>query len=217
VEREHVRETVPQFRARLGDRVIEGSNGVLVVLGTDRPRGIASGLGLPDAAGNGRGTGTFHVVVGRTNADPDPLKDAAYIYLSAGSRPDDNLRLGSVGKDVGRASTFVVLADAPRTVYRKNVKVVSSDGKVHLVMDDKSATVTVGSSVIEVFDKKVVVKTGRIELGGDANSLAVFEKLKIEFDKYFHPSPVVPTGPPPPPGLLDSVSSNSLPTPVKVS
>lgn len=216
MEREHVRESVPKFRPRIGDRVIEGSNGTLVVLGTDRPAGLSSGIGLPDSESGGKKTATFHVVVGRDGQDPDPLNDPAYLYLSAGSRPDDNLSLGSVGENAGRASTFVVVADAHRSVYRKDVKFVSFDNRVHLVMDDTSSVLTVGSSVIEVFEDRVVVRSGRIELGGDANGLAVFERLKTAFDTHFHPTPVGPTSAPSV-GLLESVSSKNLPTPVGVS
>src|SRR5437867_538302 len=92
---EAVLEDVPEFVKRDGDTFLQGSNNTIIILGTDRPAGITSGLGHVAAPNGGRGSGTIHLIAGRKGQDPSVL-DKSYIYISMLSDPDGNLGTGAI-------------------------------------------------------------------------------------------------------------------------
>lgn len=122
VSAEFQEEKVPKFTARKGDRVIEGSNNTLIILGRDRVSDVGSGQ--KDAAG------TVHVVVGRKKEeDLDIENDLSTIVISMNTDVDDNfLKNTIVGSSVSKTAAIGVRSDEIRIVARKGMKIVVEGG-----------------------------------------------------------------------------------------
>ena len=130
-------EPVPQFdRADCdsGDS-INGKNNTWIVLGRDRPAGLATGYG-----GQGQTQcGAIDIVVGRMAATskgpqasrrvaPNFFTDAARIYVSQKTDIDANFAL--VGNVQSEARSGIgIKADAIRVIGREGVKIVTGKGK----------------------------------------------------------------------------------------
>jgi hypothetical protein len=161
-------EEVPQFIRRLGDRVIEGSNNALLVLGTDRPAGRDSGHGSTSSSGAGKGAGTIHAVVGRSGEDPDLNNDKSYIYLSMQTDADNNLGLGAIEFSSGGTPAALMKSDCIRLVARRDLKIV------------------VGDSYITIRDGVVTVEGASIKLGKSATEHLVKESFLRVYDNHAH-------------------------------
>lgn len=124
-------EAVPNFIQTESEHVISNKNNSWIVLGRDRPRGVASGYG---------GTGDtqaacIDLCVGRMSAnpisdayvDPDFNNDAARIYISQRTDIDYNFTLakGTVGESKTK-SGIGIKADGVRIIGREGIKIVTS-------------------------------------------------------------------------------------------
>lgn len=174
-----VKEQVPSYEKRQGDRVVEGSNNVTVILGTDRPSDINSGFGTVNSEDGGKNSGTYHVIVGRENKDPDFKNDKAFIYVSSKSNIDDNLDLDIEEKN-NKISAAIVKADSVRIIARQDVKITAGDGAyIYLKQDGR-----------------IVLDGNKIELGsGAVEQLIKGNEFLRLFLLHKHPTAVGLTGP----------------------
>jgi len=124
-------EAVPHFIQTESEHVISNKNNSWIVLGRDRPRGVASGYG-----GKGdTGAACIDLCVGRMSANPitdayvDPnfRTDAARIYISQKTDIDENFNLteGSLGMSETK-SAVGIKADGVRIVAREGIKLVTT-------------------------------------------------------------------------------------------
>lgn len=121
---EFVKEEVPDFKPRVGDRVINGSNNTMICLSRDRVDKIDSGLK--------EGSGTIHLVAGRADKDNFNFKtDKAFGIISAKTDIDKNLSI-KVGDEKSGVSTVAFVGDEIRIVARKGSKVIVEDGDLYL-------------------------------------------------------------------------------------
>lgn len=160
-------EEVPRFTRRYGDHVMEGSNNTIIILGTDRakkgPASIDDGLGHVDASGKGAGTGTVHIIAGRSAKDPDLAADGAYLYLTRKSKVDDNLGLTGVEGAQNEKPGAILKSDLIRIVGRKDIKICANDDEKHyLFMDGKKIKFSFqdGPATLEIVDKKITITMG---------------------------------------------------------
>lgn len=117
-------ENVPKFVARKGDRVIEGSNNTVIVLGRDRPTNPSSG--------QAQGAGTIDLVAGRANPnDMDMAADKSRIYITMNSDVDGNLGI-NVGQSAGPTAAIAIKSDQIRIVARNGMKIVVEGGDVQI-------------------------------------------------------------------------------------
>lgn len=119
------------------EKVIQGKNNQFIIMGRDRPRGIASGYG-----GKGHShSACIDIVAGlrgiqtreedpetgkMVTTDKDPYLDAARIYISQRADIDDYFGLpeGEVGNDTAK-SAVAVKADGLRLIARDGIKLVT--------------------------------------------------------------------------------------------
>ena len=125
----------PNFISTKNENVIQQGNSY-IVLGLDRPGSFLSTRMETHAA-------AIDIVVGRKsflgrradskgkilNVDPDPVLDAARVYISQKSNPDGMFRLaaGTVGNtsNLSPRSAVALKADTVRIVARENIKLVT--------------------------------------------------------------------------------------------
>lgn len=138
VSSEFSSETVPKFRPRIGDRVIEGSNNSLIVLSRDRITDPASG--------EKELAGTIDIVAGRSiENDVDLSEDKSRIYVTMKSDVDGNFDI-NVGKSTGPAAHIVLKSDEIRIVARNGMKLIADGG--HIVIQDGDMTIEGGNIFI---------------------------------------------------------------------
>jgi len=122
-----VQEKVPRFIKRIGDRVSEGSNNVLMILGTDRAApgeaALDSGFGHINAQGGGTAAGAWHVVVGRSAENPNFSTDNGYMYVSMKTDVDKNSSLEDIEFNTNSVSGVMIKADSVRVIGRKDIKI----------------------------------------------------------------------------------------------
>ncbi len=125
-----VQEPTVNFRPAPSQHEIRYKN-ASIVLGTDRPAGLASGYGARGA----QGASTIDLVVGRMAGanitdgaivDSNFAADAARIYISQKTNIDTNFGLaeGNIGNIKGH-SAIGIKADGVRIVAREGVKIVT--------------------------------------------------------------------------------------------
>lgn len=172
-----ISEKVPGFTRRLGDQIVQGSNNTIIILGTDRakkgPAKLGDGLGHPTASGNGKGTGTIHLIAGRKDVDgnPDFSTDDSFMYLSMKTDVDDNLGLSSVEKSRSKIPAAVIKSDSVRFVYRKDLKICIHDGKNYIYMDDNKVTVKIGANIIQMDGKELKADVGMTKAKMDGKQI----------------------------------------------
>ena len=153
VSPEFQKETVPKFTARIGDRVIEGSNNTLIVLGRDRVDTVDSGLK--------ENAGVVHIVVGRQKEeDLDPENDLSTILVSMSTDVDANFNPDSVGPSVTKTAAIAIRSDEIRIVARKGTKIIVEGGDLSL----DATTIILGKDASEaaVLGNKLVTELGKI-------------------------------------------------------
>lgn len=149
---EFVAEEVPKFVARIGDRVIEGSNNTIIVLSRDRPTDPASGETAT--------AGTIDIVAGR--AGPDNMNmadDKSRIYITMNSDVDGNMGI-NVGEAGGPGAYIAVKSDHVRIVARNGMKLVVEGGNVQI----DGAEILLGAAAEEaaVLGNKLVAELGKL-------------------------------------------------------
>jgi len=199
-----IKENVPAFYRRVGDRVIEGSNNVTMVFGTDRAApgdaDLDSGLGHINASGKGKGTGTWHLVTGRAGLNPNFTNDSSYIYVSMKTDVDDNIQSSEEFK-TNSIPTIILKTDSLRLIAKKNFKLLSN--KTYITLDgENSVTIGVPGSK----------DSGKIYLGSSAKEQVIFGNVHMKtfnafverfnalvnaYNSHFHMGNMgVPTSPP---------------------
>ena len=173
--RDPVYEDVPNLSRRAGDNVLSSQNNSTVILGRDRNGSVDTGYG------NGPGAAAVHVIVGRKGQDPSVNDDAASLYLSQKTDPDRQAGTTDVGPEQTAQSGVIMRADCVRLSGRTDVKV--SVGKCYLTMSSD------GSIVLD----------GEISLGaGAVDRLLKGDAFSQFWATVFVPTPMGPSGPPPP-------------------
>jgi len=162
VSSEFVSETVPKFRARVGDRVIEGSNNTIIILSRDRPTDPASGL--PGAA-----AGTIDIVAGRAAPDNlDMAGDKSRIYITMKSDIDANLGTGAIGpagvQPSAAVAAIAVKSDEIRVVARTGTRIIVEGGDLilegaNIIIGNQAVEPAVLGTALETYLKTVVVNT----------------------------------------------------------
>lgn len=196
-----IKEDVPPFTKRIGDRVIQGSNNTIIILGTDRAKfgkaSVADGVGHVNAIDGGKGTGTIHMIVGRTNpGDPDLDNDKAYFYLSMKTDIDKNMKTEMEGNS-GLLSAAAIKADAIRLVGRKNIKISFNDQNFILIDDEQCFISIKNSGFIKIKNDKIVIDANNIELGeGAVDRLIKGDAFKQFFMLHKHGTGTGPSSPP---------------------
>jgi hypothetical protein len=159
-----VEESVSRFNARVGDRVIEGSNNAAIILGRD--------------TGQRELAGTIDIVAGFSgsiNFDTDKSR----IYVSMKTDVDNNLAqsqgYSSVqpGPAVNETASIVLKSDEIRVVARTGVKIVVEGGDLHL----EGANIFLGKDAADF-----------VMLGDKFNAL--WGELIDLLANHVHPSPI---------------------------
>jgi hypothetical protein len=151
---EVVVEKIPTFKNRPKDRVIEGSNNTIIILGRDRPTDVASG--------EKQLAGTIQIIAGRSkDEDLDIDKDNSTIYITMKSDIDKNFGTDSVGSAVGPVAAIGLKSDEIRIVARKGMKIVVDGGNLEI---QTSGDVNLKSGT------KVIIDSPAINVGS-ANSM----------------------------------------------
>lgn len=171
-----VLEKVPKFTKRLHDYTVEGSNGTIIIMGTDRakkgPAGLGDGLGHIKAPDGGKGSAAIHFIAGRSGEDPDMVSDSSFIYLSKKTDVDSNLGLESVESSQKKIPAAIVKSDSIRIIGRKDIKICSNDDDKHYVfMDGKKMRIVFGNNFIELDERNLKIDFGQSKIsattGGD--------------------------------------------------
>jgi len=183
VSSEFTPEVVPTFKHRVGDRVVEGSNNALIVIGRDRPTDSASGEA--DEAG------TIDLVAGRVagSEDMSQADDKSRVYISMKTDIDGNLSdiLGELGEASGPVAAIGIKSDEIRIVARNGMKIAVEGGDMHI----EGANIFIGKNaeefailaqpLVDYLVKTAIVNTpsgpGKIVMAtDDAGSFSFFSK-----------------------------------------
>lgn len=153
-------EEVPLYKARVGDRIIHGSNNTLISLGRDRVDEVTSGLSEE--------AGTIDLVVGRAGENNNFSEDKSRIYISSKTNADENFSVSSdAGEAVSEAATIVVKSNEIRIIAREGTKIVNEGGDIVIL--------TPGDTTIE---------GANINIGLNAEEAGVLgDKLKAKLEQ----------------------------------
>jgi len=156
-------EGVPLFKARVGDRCIEGSNNSAIVLGRDRPSDIDSG--------EKEEAGTIDIVVGRSDKDDmNMADDKARVYISMKSDVDSNFEIDA-GDAAGAQASIVSKADEVRIVARSGFKIVVGGDQEFKFFVNDAGDVTLETSGDTILDTpNLTVISNAIKLGSNGSS-----------------------------------------------
>ena len=167
-------ETVPIVTRRIGDNVIANQNNSTIILGRDRLNSIDSGYGnMPNA-------GSIHAVVGRKNENPSVNDDAATLYISSKTDPDEHINTKNIENEQKEKSGAILKADCIRISSRVDIKI------------------SVGKSYIYMSDDKIVLDSN-ISLGKGAKDRVILGDAFADFWKTVTiPTPAGLSGTPPP-------------------
>lgn len=148
---EFAKEDVPDFTARIGDRVIQGSNNTLILLSRDR---------IDDpSSGQKKGSGTIFLVAGRQDKEKLNLKkDQSLVIVSSKTDIDNNLGI-SVGDAKSSVASVALVSDEVRAFAKKGMKLVVDGGDLYmtgknLYFADKSSNTepaVLGKTLSQVF------------------------------------------------------------------
>jgi len=182
-----VTEVVPPFTARPGDRVIEGSNNTIIIMGRDRPTDVESGE-------RGAGTGAIQLVAGRTDdEDLNSDTDESMIYICRKSKNiDEDLGTKDVGDETVSVAAIGVKSNEIRIVARDGMKIVVVGNNLD-IKTGKNLNLETGADLdVKVLAKTIVdstkdisVKSGTkiaIESGTD---ISIKSPVKVTIDSPF--------------------------------
>ena len=151
-----VQEPTVNFNPADNQLAIQRQN-AYIVLGSDRPAGLATGYGARGA----QGASTIDLVVGRMSAarggngpidgsivDPSFGADAARIYISQKTDIDKNFGLaeGNIGSILGH-SAIGIKADGVRIIAREGVKIITGKSDAFRGFGRSGETNAVGGTV----------------------------------------------------------------------
>jgi hypothetical protein len=176
VSSDFVIETVPEFKARVGDHVIHGSNNTIVVLGRDRPGASDDPTAQTDNAG------TIDMVAGRASEDMDTDADQSRIYISRKTDVDSNFGTGQIGSQGAGPSApgpaVALKSDEIRIVARNGMKIVVVGGDLTI----EGSNINIGTQPTE-----------HAVLGDKLKTL--LDKILQALLQHTHPTPAGPSGP----------------------
>jgi len=149
-------EDVPRYKFRVGDRIIEGSNNTIIVLGRDRVSDVDSG--------EKENAGSVDIIVGRQGEDLNLLDDKSRIYVSSNTDADTNFEVNS-GTPAGPGAYVVVKSDEIRVIGRSGIKIIVEGGSARISApeivfesndikiggDDASEPLVLGNRFIQAF------------------------------------------------------------------
>jgi hypothetical protein len=181
-------DAVPEFRARVGDRVIQGSNNTTIVLSRDRVDTVESG--------KTEEAGSIDIVAGRTNDDGDMSisDDKARIYVTMKSDIDSNFEISTDYDDDGESSGVVAKADEIRLVARKGFKIMVGEGNTAITIDpDGKIALSTAGDVELLSDGECKVSAANnlillgqeVHVGSDAFKMVRAENLKTLLTSVF--------------------------------
>jgi hypothetical protein len=185
-------DSVTRYNARVGDRVIEGSNNSVIVLGRDRIDEVASGQ--RDAAGS------IDILAGFSGSI-NFAEDKSRIYISMKTDVDNNLSLSQdyssvqPGPPVNAAASIILKSDEIRIGARNGIKVVVEGGDIHL----EGANIFLGKDAAESLIQ-----------GNLFNAL--WSEILTLVATHVHPSPI-PNSPSPTLASLNTPVKNDLSNP----
>lgn len=173
-----IEDDIPQFKCRMGDRVIEGTNNAMSYISRDRPNDGNSG--------HKEKAGLYYIVAGRYGEDIDLEKDMSYIYISQKTDVDDNLKDNENPKK--EAASIILKTDSPRIlfkdfrIYNKKVKcIIDEDGNIELkLLDGPKSKIKLDKNGNLTFEnvKNINVKgASEIKLGQQGKNLVTFDEL----------------------------------------
>jgi len=214
----HVEEDVPGWpELRAGEQKFGSRNNTLIIMGRDRPADKDSGYG------NEPGAGTIHHIVGRTNPDPDFASDLAFTYLAMKTDVDENLGLQDMvdgeGTDLGAISgpAAIVKSDTIRIVHREagDIRISSEDGSNFILLNSERCEIKLGASWLRIEDGNIIVESGLIKLGVNAETEHVIrgDTFIEEYLQHTHQSPTGPTSMPIPMTVEKATSGEVLAKP----
>jgi hypothetical protein len=181
-----IEKDIPKFKARVGDRVIEGSNNTTIILGRDRVSSVNSGEKTE--------AGSIDVVVGRKSEDIDLKEDKSMLYLTMKSDVDGNFGI-NVGTKSSADAFAVIKSNEVRIIARKGLKMVVEAGDVVI----EGNNIFVGNNAQ---DSAVL---------GDKFNI-IWQKLITALRTHNHPSPIPNF--PNPAAFLDPITPLDLSTPL---
>lgn len=164
-----VKEDVPPFTARVGDRAIHGSNNTLILMTRDR---------VDDpSTGQKEGSGTIFLIAGRKDKEKINLKDdQAFIIISSKTDVDKNLAIKG-GDDKSGVSTVAIKSDEIRISARKGMKVYVEKGDVFIKADGK-LNIETSKDISVKTDAKVDIKAAGVNVGGEDSPATRADKLQ---------------------------------------
>jgi hypothetical protein len=169
-------EDVPQFKPRVGDYVIQGSNNTIIVLGRDRP-GAAD-----DTTAQQAGAGTIDLVAGRASEEMSTDADESRIYISRKTDADTNFGTGQIGgagaSPAQPGPSVAVKSTQIRIVAREGMKIVVVNGD--LTIEGTNINVGTGATEHAVLGDKYK---------------AMMETILQALASHTHPTPAGPSGP----------------------
>jgi len=207
-----VKEEVPGFIRRYGDRVIEGSNNVTMICGADRAAPgeapLDSGHGHINAPGEGKSAGSWHLIAGRSSVNPNFDTDMSYIYVSMKTDVDKNLQIEDLpsreaGTNANETPAAIIKSDSIRFVARKDFRIVVGDS--HIIVKD-------GKIILEgpqiYLSNKAIEKVAEAVIRG--------KTFTQDFKGHIHLTPTGPSSNPVPSSIPNIISNAHLSTFVKV-
>lgn len=179
-----VREDIPEFIRRVGDRVIEGSNNSIMIFGTDRSSNgeakIEDGFGTSKSPNGGKDAGSWHTIVGRSGPNPNFNTDKSYIYMSMKVDSDEASGLENVIEKSSASPAIIMKSDSIRILGRDTLKI--SVGESTLFMKSDGTLILDGSKIM---------------LGKDAiQKIILGDQFMALFNAHTHNTGVGPSSPP---------------------
>lgn len=173
---QYIKEDVPSFLKRQGDRVVAGSNNNMLIFGTDRVSTLESGHGHVNSSNKGVGAGSMYAVVGMVGENYSLKDDKTFIYMSMKNDVDNNI--SSKEEFVtNNVPSMILKSDSIRMLARNDFKII------------------VGDAYITIKNGKVVVD-GDLQLGsGAVERIIKGDSFKKYFLGHSHPTPTGPSGP----------------------
>ena len=150
---EFVKEEVIEYVARIGDRVIHGSNNAAIVLSRDR---------ITDpSTGETKAAGTVDIVTGRASSGVDIENDSSRVYVTMNSDCDANFDI-QVGDPAGAKAHIVIKSNEIRLVARDGMKIVVENGdlfleaaNIHLGPDTSGEAVVLGDTMNDLLGQVI--------------------------------------------------------------
>ncbi len=133
-------EIQPIYNLAKAEKVIQGKNNAMIILGRDRPGSVSDGYGagvnshagcIDLVAGlSGPLVRNFHAGLGHVKTNKSTVLDAARVYISQRTDIDKDFNCpeGRVGQSTG-ISGIAVKADAVRIIGRNSVKIIGGIDK----------------------------------------------------------------------------------------